>query len=67
MSNDTVLSEFNSLPAEMQREVVDFIAFLKSKRMKTEKKKKREFGILKGKIIIHSDFDKPLEDFKENE
>ena len=51
----------------MQREVVDFIAFLKSKQMKTEKKKKREFGILKGKIIIHSDFDKPLEDFKEYE
>jgi len=30
-----------------------------------EKKKKRQFGCLKGKIIMKSDFNNPLEEFRE--
>lgn len=67
MNNDTVIAEFKSLPLDLQKEVADFIAFLKSKQENSEKKGRREPGLLKGKIIIHPDFDDPLEDFKDYE
>ena len=48
----------------MIKEVDDFVEFLKSKEKK-EKVKERKFGCAKGLIVMHDDFDAPLEDFKE--
>ena len=38
---------------------------LKDSKEKKEKVKERKFGCAKGLIIMHDDFDAPLEDFKE--
>ena len=53
------------LPEEIKREVNDFIDFLISKRKSEIKKKKPQYGCAKGKIFMSSDFDEPLEDFKD--
>lgn len=65
MNYDLVFKEIKSLPVELQKEVLDFIAFLKSKQQKQVTKAEREFGYAKGKIIIHPDFDEPLDDFRD--
>jgi len=48
----------------MLKEVDDFVEFLKTKQKK-DKIKERKFGCAKGLIVMHEDFDAPLEDFKE--
>jgi hypothetical protein len=57
-------TKINNLTPSMIKEVDDFVEFLKTKQKK-EKVKERKFGCAKGLIIIHDDFDAPLEDFKE--
>ena len=64
MTDSTLKLEINSLPIELRKEVEDFVAFLKNKTKKKVTLKSREFGFAKGKIILSSDFDEPLEDFK---
>lgn len=56
-----------SLPPEMQTEVEDFIDFLlqKSTQTQNQAKKERKVGFLKGTFMMGSDFDEPLDDFKE--
>ncbi len=65
MNYDLVFQDFKSLPVELQREVLDFINFLKSKQETPSAADAREFGYAKGKINIHPDFDELPEDFKE--
>ena len=65
MDKLSLYSQFNSLPQHLKDEVMDFIEFLKLKSKKTKKTNKREFGCLKGKIEMNSDFEQPLDDFKE--
>jgi hypothetical protein len=67
MTNTTLKLEINSLPKELRAEVADFVEFLKRKsKSKTKPKlKAREFGYAKGKITLSSDFDEPLDDFKD--
>ncbi len=67
MTNTTLKIAINSLPKELRAEVVDFIEFLKSKSKSKSKAKlkAREFGYAKGKITLSSDFDEPLDDFKD--
>ncbi len=76
-----ILDKYISLPEKFQEEVADFIDFLMFKRLIQEKslresipgkkegnkrkKKKSNFGSARGLIVIKSDFDQPLEDFKE--
>ena len=59
--------EINSLPKELRAEVADFVEFLKLKnKIKPNPMlKAREFGFAKGQIKLSSDFDEPLEDFKD--
>ena len=59
-----LISKIQTLPPSMLKEVNDFVDFLKSK-AKKDKIKERQFGCAKGLIVIHDDFDSPLEDFKE--
>ncbi len=66
MDDLSLYTKINSLPSEFRQEVKDFVEFLRSK---VEQQKKREgqrnFGVLKGKIILSEDFDSPIEDFED--
>ena len=64
MTTTMLYTKINTLPPSMIKEVDDFVEFLKSKQKK-DKVKERKFGCAKGLIIMHDDFDAPLEDFKE--
>jgi Protein of unknown function (DUF2281) len=58
--------KIESLPVNLQQEVVDFVDFLKSKsERKKSKLKTRQFGFAKGKIFLSKDFDAPLEMFND--
>jgi hypothetical protein len=63
MSPSILYSKINSLPPSMIKEVNDFVDFLKSKQSKN-KIKERKFGCAKDLIVMHDDFDAPLDDFK---
>ncbi len=65
MTDTQLFTEISSLPANLKREVSDFVAFLKQKRKKRSIIKKRQFGYAKGFFELTDDFDKPLDDFKE--
>ena len=64
MTTTMLITKISSLPPSLVKEVNDFVDFLKTKRKK-DKIKERKFGCAKGLIVMHSDFDAPLEDFKE--
>jgi Protein of unknown function (DUF2281) len=65
MSDVQLYAQISSLPAELKKEVSDFVAFLKQK-SKTEKKiKERTFGYARDFFTMSADFDEPLDDFKE--
>jgi hypothetical protein len=64
MANSSLKIEIESLPASLQQEVADFVAFLKMKNKRKLTVKKREFGYAKGKIRLSKDFDEPLSIFK---
>ena len=65
MSTAQLTEEIASLPPNLQEEVKDFVAFLKTKVQKQLPLTKRQFGAGKGVITMTDDFDEPLEDFKE--
>jgi hypothetical protein len=65
MDNNLLKIEIDSLPLSLQKEVADFVAFLKTKSKKKTTIKQREFGYAKGKIILSKDFDEPLEMFRD--
>ncbi|OFX57546.1 MAG: hypothetical protein A2W84_07720 [Bacteroidetes bacterium GWC2_40_13] len=65
MTTTMLFTKINSLPPSMIKQVDDFVEFLKSKQKLKEKIKERKFGCGKGLIIMHDDFDAPLDDFKE--
>jgi hypothetical protein len=64
MTKTMLYTKINTLPPSLIKEVDDFVEFLKTKHNK-DKIKERKFGCAKGLIIMHDDFDAPLEDFKE--
>lgn len=73
MATEALLREFNSLPANLQAQVIDFILFLKNSKGlpkphepgKAPERKTPKAGFGKYKIILSADFDEPLEEFKE--
>jgi hypothetical protein len=64
MTSTMLYKKISALTPSMIKEVNDFVEYLKSKQKKN-KVKERKFGCAKGLIIMHDDFDAPLEDFKE--
>lgn len=64
MSNLLLYNEIASLPDNLKQEVLDFVQFLHTK-SKTKKIKQRKFGCAKGFFTMSSDFDAPLNDFKD--
>ena len=65
MSDFQLYSQISSLPADLKKEVSDFVAFLKKKSQSKKKIKERQFGYAKGFFKMSNDFDEPLEDFKD--
>jgi hypothetical protein len=64
MTDVQLFTEISALPANLKQEVLDFVAFLKT-RKKKPKAKERKFGYAKGFFKMTEDFDRPLDDFKE--
>lgn len=66
MSATQLAAEIEALPADLQAQVQDFVAFLKTRHPQSEPLlKQRQFGAGKGRITMAADFDEPLEDFKD--
>ena len=65
MSGLSFYTKFEILPKNLKQEVSDFIDYLLDKSSKKKKKPIPQFGSAKGKIKMASDFDEPLDDFKE--
>jgi len=61
MHGQQLLHEIEILPPELQKQVSDFVIFLRKQQQK-QLIKKRTVGEYKGKIVIHEDFDEPLGD-----
>lgn len=64
MSDLQLYTQISSLPANLKKEVSDFVKFLKQKNKVTRKIKERKPGIAKGRIKILPSFDEPIENFK---
>ena len=65
MTDIQLYTQISSLPADLKKEVSDFVEFLKQKAKPKTRLKKRQLGAAKGLIVMSPDFDEPLEDFKE--
>lgn len=65
MTANMLYSKISSLPPSLIKEVDDFVEFLKMKQKSREAVKERKFGCAKGLLVMHDNFDLPLEDFKE--
>lgn len=65
MTDLQLYRELSALPADLKKQVQDFIEFLKTKTQNQGPVKQRKFGAAKGFFKMHDDFDEPLEDFKE--
>ncbi len=65
MTDIQLYNQITSLPADLKKEVSDFVEFLKQKAKPKTKLKSRQLGAAKGLIKIAPDFDEPLEDIKE--
>lgn len=61
MHSQELLQEIEILPPELQKQVSDFVGFLRKQQQK-QSVKKITVGEYKDKIVIHDDFDKPLAD-----
>ena len=60
--------QLSSLPEDVRQQVLDFIEFLMRRKQgdgPPEKGKAPVPGLAKGMITVPSDFDAPLDDFKE--
>ncbi len=61
-----ILSQIQQLPEKLRQEVLHYVEFLQAKHnAQNPKPKNRKAGSAEGKFKLTSDFDAPLEDFKE--
>ena len=65
MTDVQLFSQISLLPADLKKEVSDFVEFLKQKKKTKVNLKQRQLGAAKGLIKMTPDFDEPLEDFKD--
>ena len=62
MTDVQLYTEISSLPADLKKQVSNFVEFLKQKKQSNAKIKKRQLGAAKGLIKMSPDFDAPLDD-----
>jgi hypothetical protein len=69
MTDIQLYKEIESLPDDLKKQALDFVAFLKQKAKSSQDKDKpkvRKAGIAKGYFVkMSDDFDEPLEEFKD--
>jgi hypothetical protein len=65
VDNILLYNKLSALPDNLKSKVEDFIDFLAAKAKKKQQRVKPVFGSGKDMFIMKSDFDEPLEDFKE--
>ena len=70
MSDVAFLKKWMSLPEHLQKEVEDFMDFIVSRKKSNEEQKSKKQadrtpGLAKGMIIIHDNFDDPIEGFED--
>jgi hypothetical protein len=61
MHGQQLLQEIEILPPELQKQVSDFVVFLRNQQQK-QQIKARTVGEYIDKIVIHDDFNEPLPD-----
>jgi NADP-dependent 3-hydroxy acid dehydrogenase YdfG len=65
MKDIQLYNKISTLPANLKREVADFVDFLRTKVNKKKIRiKERTPGLAKGQIIVHDNFDDPIEGFE---
>jgi len=66
MSDLNLYIKISMMPESIKNEISDYMDFLMSKKQKKNKQKKQlKAGFLKGTFKMSSDFDDPIEDFKD--
>lgn len=65
MTDMQLYTQISSLPADLKKEVSDFVEFLMQKSKANKKIDERQFGYAKDFFKMSPDFDEPLKDFKE--
>lgn len=65
MEPHQLIEKVKKIPPAYQQEVEDFIDFILEKKVSKSDKPKRKLGLLKGKLKMDSNFDAPLDDFKD--
>jgi hypothetical protein len=70
----TTIDKIRNLSPELQQQILTFVEFIEL-RAKSQpepstptaklREKRQGFGLWKGDIIVHDDFDEPLADFEE--
>ena len=65
MIDSKIYTKLQFLPPRLKQEVYDYVDFLLNREKKKGKKNKPQFGCAKGRFKMSSDFDEPLDDFKE--
>ncbi|MCX6147993.1 MAG: DUF2281 domain-containing protein [Candidatus Kapabacteria bacterium] len=68
MIDSQIISELGELPESLQLEAVHYIHFLKKEylqKTKSQTNLKRVSGKYNGKYVMTSDFDEPLDEFKD--
>ncbi|MDJ1178157.1 DUF2281 domain-containing protein [Roseofilum sp. BLCC_M91] len=70
MIQPVILEKLETLPESLQIEVLHYIEFLAERYIEKSiepevQQKKRQAGLLKGKIWMAADFDAPLEEMKD--
>lgn len=64
MSSMDLYIKLTTLPADLRKEVADFLDSLLNRKKPEPSKKGGIPGLAKGRIVIADDFDEPLDDFK---
>ncbi len=67
MSDFSLYMKISLLPDSLKSEINNYIDFLREKKLKKQvpSRKHPKAGCMKGTFKMSSDFDEPLEDFKE--
>ena len=65
MNNTFLYTKISTLPSSIQNEIMDYIEFLIQKYKPKKVKNHPWAGCMQGTFKMSSDFDAPLEDFKE--
>lgn len=65
MTDIQLYTQISLLPEDLKKEVSDFVEFLKNKSKIKKAIKERQFGYSKDFFKVSSDFDQPLDDFKD--